>query len=474
LNVWKVDGDRLVKSEGGGVMINVTDVEDASVLGDVIAVVGDGIELFRDPNAGNEKFEVKQDEAEAAQLLNLAATVLRRANYVLVTCGAGMSADSGLSTYENQPESYKHFCDPLTLLAEPEESSEFWRKLSQSYGATGLHRGYRILDKWLSDSGGKEGEKKRLPHLVSSFCYTSNVDGLMRRLECFGGENGAVANLCEIHGFAGEWICADQMGRDAEGHERQGPAWRGYNKKVRVAKKAEQNHGDGKSKAAGSTCCGVCVRPNMLMFHDSDVNVLSGIDASREKYQAWEAQVEDAVCGEMEKTLVVLEIGCGVAVSAVREEGMEVVRDVCDKGASDRVFLVRLNMKDFGHVAGVDLDVPADIVRNNLIGLGGTAADLLTALDAEIGKVEAAESTVQESETRELVFDDGWMDEVEGDGVILKSSFGEFADDEDVLEKLALEEEEALLIEEAKRREAREREMESESKDRMLELCDDF
>lgn len=94
-------------------------------------------------------------------------------------------------------------------------------------------------------------------------------------------------------------------------------------------------------------------RPNVLMFHDSDANILESINNQRERYQAWEKRIEDEVVLKGKK-LVLLEIGCGIAVPAVRQETEEVLHDCLSrlqsdtKGIStnDRVILIRINPKN--------------------------------------------------------------------------------------------------------------------------------
>jgi hypothetical protein len=151
------------------------------------------------------------------------------------------------------------------------------------------------------------------------------------------------------------------------------------------------------------------------------------------------------------RSLVILEIGCGLNVPAVREEGLEVLRDVHAKGAGDRAHLIRVNLKsrDAGYVEGVDLDLPEE-VKQAVLGLQGTAEGVLRMLDEEIENIAREETCVKEEEqdSRTLVFDDDWMDEFDGGGgAQLVSQFGEYGDDQDVQEKLALEEEEREAIE---------------------------
>ena len=48
-----------------------------------------------------------------------AAIKLQQANYLLITTGAGFSADSGLQTYECAPVEYRDMCNPFKLTEEP-------------------------------------------------------------------------------------------------------------------------------------------------------------------------------------------------------------------------------------------------------------------------------------------------------------------------------------------------------------------
>jgi hypothetical protein len=109
--------------------------------------------------------------------------------------------------YENQPAAYNHYCNPATLALFPERSIEFWQNFSESYEAASLHGGYETLGRWLG------GGLTHLKQGDGAYCYTSNVDGLMRRLPAFEGPS----KLCEIHGCVARAKRARVLGQGAKG-----------------------------------------------------------------------------------------------------------------------------------------------------------------------------------------------------------------------------------------------------------------
>ncbi|KAL7435650.1 hypothetical protein ACHAXM_004864 [Skeletonema potamos] len=278
----------------------------------------------------------------------LAASVLRGANVLLVTAGAGFSADSGLQTYEQTPLSYKEMCDPSKLVEDPAKFQQFWLAFTRSYLKTKPHFGYEVLDQWCH--GGK------LPSLIRQagdstpwWVYTSNVDGHFRRTRLASFRKSMV----EIHGCALEFKCACGIGF-AKGEPRLG--WDNWNEKVQpkdACRETKLVMSEDVTSSSLILCshCQLPMRPNVLMFHDTDDNILRSIRLERERYQAWEASVEEDI--EMGRSLVVLEIGCGPTVPAVREESEEVVMDCAAKIIQSKkngvkrgsVSFVRINLK---------------------------------------------------------------------------------------------------------------------------------
>jgi len=127
------------------------------------------------------------------------------------------------------------------------------------------------------------------------------------------------------------------------------------------------------------THCHQPMRPNVVMFNDTDENVLKEINSQRERYQTWEGLVENQVANNNGK-FVILEVGCGVTVPAVRQESEEVLVDCSKKLKSQSskgtgsVSLIRINPKD----AKVEID---EVHQFENISISSTAALALCKID---------------------------------------------------------------------------------------------
>lgn len=147
----------------------------------------------------------EEDVAAAADVAVVrASAAIKAADYLLVASGAGLSADSGLPVYvdaalvsawQRQGLSYQELCDTLLLIKDPACAFGFWTQCLRSYRHAVPHAGYAILERWLES---REPER--------TACYTSNVDGYLRRFAALS------RRLCEIHGCLEEWMCGSSMG----------------------------------------------------------------------------------------------------------------------------------------------------------------------------------------------------------------------------------------------------------------------
>eukprot|EP00804_Cyclotella_cryptica_P024723 CCRYP_001711-RA/>CCRYP_001711-RA protein AED:0.27 eAED:0.27 QI:700/1/1/1/0/0/2/130/1425 len=293
-----------------------------------------------------------------------AATKLYEANYLLITAGAGFSADSGLSTYECAPDEYKELCDPSKLMREANRFQRFWLNFSSTYLKTNPHLGYELLDLWCA--GGLLPNLKRNAKNNTSatefspwWVYTSNVDCHFHRFKSFQD------SVCEIHGSADTFICSCGIGY-SDGQARLGVQWDQWNQGVPEFKSCKQPRVQVTCDALKSALndsnilmcesCQLPLRPNVLMFNDTDENVLRSISTQRDRYQTWESQVEDAISNKKSR-LVILELGCGINVPAVRQESEEVLTDCAqiiqsqEVDSRGSVCLVRINPKNVEGVA---------------------------------------------------------------------------------------------------------------------------
>ena len=220
----------------------------------------------------------------------------------------------------------------------PLEIQTFWSQFSHKYAEAKAHEGYEVLERWCANKNEE-----------SHYVYSSNVDGHFRRFPSFKDR------VCEIHGRAAEFRCSSATGA-SNGKKRYGSIWDKWNEKVAdcpVTKECTTSVFQVAREHSAIHCehCSLPARPNVILFHDTDENVNQSILQERKKYQEWEAKVEADVIRNG-RNLVIIEIGAGLNVPAVRTESEEVFKDTCeglqtsDKGGT--VTFIRINPKDAG------------------------------------------------------------------------------------------------------------------------------
>jgi hypothetical protein len=180
------------------------------------------------------------------------------------------------------------------------------------------------------------------------------------------------------------------------GRQRQGIDWDQWNDQVDPA--ATEKCDSSVVKIMGEqqqqeetviTCdhCGCLARPNVLLFHDTDENVLKAIKQQRDRYQTWEAQMEDDIVLNG-KRLVILEFGCGMNVPAVRIEAEEVLADCLDriKSKGDEqdykgggATLVRVNPKDAG--------IENEQLQDHVISIFDTSLNVIQSIDQALSEL---------------------------------------------------------------------------------------
>ncbi|MDD0824426.1 NAD-dependent deacetylase [Mannheimia sp. AT1] len=136
--------------------------------------------------------------------LNYAVALIRQADGILITAGAGMSVDSGLPDFRsvgglwNAYPPLKKFnlqftdiATPLVYKQHPELAKWFFAHRLNQYRQTKPHEGYEILKRW--------AESKQHGYFV----FTSNVDGHFRKAGFLE------SRIYECHGTLDRLQCVD-------------------------------------------------------------------------------------------------------------------------------------------------------------------------------------------------------------------------------------------------------------------------
>lgn len=265
-----------------------------------------------------------------------AAFALAEADWVLVASGAGLSADSGLDTYEglrDQGVDYDILCRAELLYDKPALFHSFWLGSLLKYRGTAPHEGFQILENLLRERA----------DMGRVYLYTSNVDGHLRQLQGFP--------LCEIHGCCEDWMCSSHLAP---------PPSEGLSQRWITVCEEQRKLLDGRDAhaACGSpeafklpsdasldmlVCsCGLPLRPAVPMFGDEDEALLDILRQAWETYQRWEDGMEREL--KAGGRLAILEIGVGHRVEVIRQECDEVLKDVAAAGGT--VTLIRINLDE--------------------------------------------------------------------------------------------------------------------------------
>jgi NAD-dependent SIR2 family protein deacetylase len=244
-----------------------------------------------------------------------AAAIVREADALLITAGAGMGVDSGLPDfrgnegfwkayppYRRLGRSFVEMANPAGFASNPPFAWGFYGHRQNLYRKTSPHPGFGILKNW--------GESRA----EGSFVMTSNVDGHFQR-SGFSEET-----VYEVHGSIHFLQCSLPC--------RQRRIWSADDLRVEVD--------EGSMEATGElpNCpdCGATARPNILMF--GDWNYLSDRnDEQRRRLDAWLEERRGS-------RVAVVEFGAGSAVPTVRLFSEEIA------ARFPRASLIRVNPRE--------------------------------------------------------------------------------------------------------------------------------
>ncbi len=227
---------------------------------------------------------------ERAELIKLAARLIRESDGLLIGAGAGIGVDSGLPDFRGDNGFWRAYpalgkagisfydaASPRTFESDPRLAWGFYGHRLDLYRNTVPHEGFRLLQ----EIGAA------LEH--GAFVFTSNVDGQFQKA------GFAADAVCECHGSIHHLQCLDSCSEDIW------PA-SGFTPEV----DAERC----RLTSALPNCphCGGLARPNILMFGDWDWNH-ARTNAQEAALKRWLGR---------SRRPAVIELGAGTDVPSVR------------------------------------------------------------------------------------------------------------------------------------------------------------
>lgn len=245
-----------------------------------------------------------------------ASEVVKNADALFITAGAGIGVDSGLPDFRGNSgfwkayppiaklgKSFSEMADPVWFDKSPEIAWAFYGHRLNLYRETIPHEGFlKLLDL---------GKQKQYGYFV----FTSNVDGQFQK----AGFDDAFIEEC--HGSIHHLQCITPCSKDI---------WEAGEDKVNVDLEVFRATGE------LPTCqnCGGLARPNILMFGDWKW-IPFRTNAQGERLQKWLQRVNGS-----NAKLAVIEMGAGLAVPTVRLQSQRV-------GKSINSTLIRINPRDY-------------------------------------------------------------------------------------------------------------------------------
>lgn len=258
------------------------------------------------------------------------ARMIAAADALLITAGAGLGVDSGLPDFRGSEGMWRAYpalgkaglrfeeiANPAAFAANPRLAWGFYGHRLQLYRSTAPGPAFFALQRLAST----------LPH--GAFVFTSNVDGHFQRA---GFDS---SHVVECHGSIHHLQCTQTCS---------GKIW--------AADDFEPEIDAERCQLIGSLpccpCCGALARPNILMFGDWEWTE-HRTQAQYERLQRWRSEAGK---------LLVIELGAGTAVPAVR-----------NFGERQHAPLLRINLREAGSAAPnlVPLPLPASSALEGIL-----------------------------------------------------------------------------------------------------------
>jgi NAD-dependent SIR2 family protein deacetylase len=263
------------------------------------------------------------DEQSLQKNLQRAAQLIKEADSLIITAGAGMGVDSGLPDFRGKDGFWKEYpalkkagydfqeiASPKSFVSDVGRAWGFYGHRLNLYRSTEPHPGHKILKKW----------GQRMPFGYGVF--TSNVDGHFRKAgfdlekihECHGS----------IHYLQCSVPCSDSIWEAEE-----------FIPQIETDTCRLLN--------TVPTCgrCGSVSRPNILMFYDMQwVEARANLQGKMQL--EWLETVQNPV---------VIEVGAGMAIRTVRSFSEFVASKLNGR-------LIRINPRDFKISNKLDVSLP--------------------------------------------------------------------------------------------------------------------
>ncbi|WP_457626719.1 SIR2 family NAD-dependent protein deacylase [Persephonella sp.] len=262
--------------------------------------------------------------------ISRAKEVIKEADAVLITAGAGMGVDSGLPDFRGTEGFWRAYpiarklglrfeelANPRWFKEDPHLAWAFYGHRLNLYRETQPHDGFHILRKL--------GESKKGGYFV----FTSNVDGQFQKA---GYDE---KRIVEVHGSIHHLQCSVPCMDDI---------WPADDVEIEI----DMENFRAKDPLPLCKHCKEIARPNILMFGDWEW--IPHRTAGQEfRFERWLEKIDD-----MGYKLVIIEIGAGKAVPTVR---------ILSERVADQFYgtLIRINPRDY--------DVPSS--RHIPIPMGG-------------------------------------------------------------------------------------------------------
>lgn len=247
--------------------------------------------------------------------IETAREIVKEADAVLITAGAGMGVDSGLPDFRGvqgfwraYPAAkrlnlrFEELANPRWFKEDPALAWAFYGHRLNLYRKTKPHKGFKLLLDLAKEKGG------------NYFVFTSNVDGHFQKAG-FDKER-----IVEIHGTIHYLQCANRCTREV---------WEAPKEDIKIDMQNFKALTIPKCKN-----CGGVARVNILMFGDWEY-IADYRNRQMNRLLNWLKSVETSG-----QKLAVIEIGAGLAVPTVRNFNEEVCSDYT------KAKLIRINPRE--------------------------------------------------------------------------------------------------------------------------------